>query len=131
MRRIKVHPKHASEARLVQDGKKVRLLTLSDLDLRTTAARRAHELIDSVHADLGGVDHLATGEQQLVQRACMIATMAEDIEAKWLLGESIDAAMLCTLSNAQRRLFETIGFRRARDVSPDLQTYLRSKEVAE
>jgi hypothetical protein len=52
MRRIKVHPKHASEARPVQDGKKVRLLTLADLDLRTTASRRARELIDAVHADL-------------------------------------------------------------------------------
>src|SRR5665811_841709 len=86
-------------------GTKVRLLTLADLDGRTHAAKRARELIDAIHADLGGVDQLATGEQQIVQRASLLGCMAEDLEAKWLTGVSIDPAMLATLANAQRRLF--------------------------
>lgn len=99
-------------------GPKFRLLTLAELDKRTSAARRAHDLIDSVTADLGGLDRLATGERQIVQRAAMIGTMAEDIEARWLMGEPVDATVLCTLANAQRRLFESVGLqRRPRDVS--------------
>ena len=100
---------------------KARLLTLADLDHRTTAARRAHDLIESIHTDLGGVDRLATGEQQIVQRAALIGTMAEDVEARWLAGQSIDPNILCVLANAQRRLFETLGLeRRSRDVSQTL-----------
>jgi hypothetical protein len=106
-------------------GPKVRLLTLADLDKRTSAARRAHDLIDSVTADLGGLDRLATGERQIVQRAAMIGTMAEDIEARWLLGEPVDATVLCTLANAQRRLFESVGLsRRPRELTPSVAEYV-------
>jgi hypothetical protein len=114
-------------------GTKVRLLTLADLDGRTHAAKRARELIDAIHADLGGVDQLATGEQQIVQRASLLGCMAEDLEAKWLTGVSIDPAMLATLANAQRRLFESLGLqRRARDTTPTLAQYLaRKSEAAE
>jgi hypothetical protein len=104
---------------------KVRLLTLADLDRRTSAARRAHELIASIQTDLGGLDRLATGEQQLVQRVAMIGTMAEDLEAKWLMGEAIDPTTLCTLANSQRRLFESLGLRRVpTDVTPSVSDYV-------
>ena len=42
-------------------GVKHRLLTLEQLDRRTNAARRVHEIIDAIHLDLGGEDQLATG----------------------------------------------------------------------
>jgi hypothetical protein len=109
------------------DGEKgkVRLLTLSDLDRRTSAARRARDLISSINEDLGGEDRLATGERQIAQRAALLGTLAEDIEARWLRGEPIDPAMLCTISNAQRRLFEAIGIqRRPRELNPRLKDYL-------
>ena len=110
-----------SEPDAPRHGPKFRLLTLAELDKRTSAARRAHDLIDSVTADLGGPDRLATGERQIVQRAAMIGTMAEDIEARWLLGEPVDATVLCTLANAQRRLFESVGLsRRPREVTPSV-----------
>jgi hypothetical protein len=116
------------EPRKAVDRGKVKLLTLADLDHRTTAARRAHDLIDSIHSDLGGVAHLATGEQQIVQRAALIGTMAEDVEARWLAGQSIDPNILCVLANAQRRLFETLGLsRRSKDVT--LSEYLAASEV--
>jgi hypothetical protein len=44
----------------------------------------------------------------------MIGTMAEDIEARWLLGEPVDPNALCTLANAQRRLLESLGLSRRR-----------------
>ena len=108
---------------------KVRLLTLADLDHRTTAARRAHDLIESIHTDLGGVDRLATGEQQIVQRAALIGTMAEDVEARWLAGQSVDPNILCVLANAQRRLFEALGLsRRSKNVTPSVAEYVSVDE---
>jgi hypothetical protein len=74
---------------------------------------------------------LATGERLLAQRACMIAVMSEDIESRWLLGEPVDAGMLCTLTNARRRVFETLGLqRRLRDTTPTLAAYLAIKAEA-
>lgn len=111
------------------DGGKVRLLTLGDLDRRTTAARRATELIEAITGDLGGTDRLATGERQIVQRVALLACMSEDIESRWLMGESVDPATLATLANCQRRLFEAIGLKRVpRDVTPSLSQYLQTKE---
>jgi hypothetical protein len=107
------------------DRGKIRLMTLSDLDRRTGAARRARELMDAIQDDLGGEDRLATGERQIIQRAALLGTLAEDIEARWLSGEAIDPAMLCTIGNAQRRLFEAVGIRRQpRDVTPRVSDYL-------
>jgi hypothetical protein len=48
-----------------RSGPEAKLLTLADLDRRTNAARRAHEVIDRIHSDLGGIDRLATGERQV------------------------------------------------------------------
>lgn len=108
-----------------KSGAKVRLLTLADLDRRTSSAKRAHDLIDAIHGDLGGLDRLATGERQIVQRSALIGAMAEDIEARWLLGEAVDPTVLCTLANAQRRLFETLGLsRRPMEVTPSVGAYL-------
>lgn len=106
-------------------GPKIRLLTLADLDKRTTAAKRARDLIRSVHVDLGGLDRLATGEKQVVQRAVLLGVMAEDIESRWLMGEAVDPVTLATLANAQRRLFESLGMaRRPREVTPSVADYV-------
>jgi hypothetical protein len=111
---------------------KVRLLTLSDLDGRTHAVKRANDLIVAIHEDLGGEDRLATGERQIVQRAALLGVLAEDLESRWLLGQSIDAGTLCAIGNAQRRLLETVGIRRRpKDVTPRLSTYLANTTAEE
>jgi hypothetical protein len=47
-----------------------------------------------------------------------------------LLGEPVDPALYATLSNAERRLLETVGLkRRSRDVTPDLREYLASRHA--
>jgi hypothetical protein len=98
--------------------KKIHLKSVADLDKRTAAYRRTCELIAAVEADLGGADQLSTGERQIVQRAALTGALAEDLEARWLAGEDIDAALYAALGNAQRRLLECLGLsRRARDVS--------------
>jgi hypothetical protein len=117
------------EADKTKVRQQVRLLTLADLDKRTTAARRARELIDAIASDLGG--DLSTGEQQVAQRASLLGCMAESLETQWLLGEPVDTAVYCTIINAQRRALETVGLkRRARDVGvPSLAQYLEQKET--
>jgi hypothetical protein len=111
---------------------KVRLLTLSDLDKRTSAARRAHDLIAAIQGDLGGEDRLATGERQIIQRAALLGTLAEDLETRWLAGEPIDPGTLCAIGNAQRRLLEAVGLKRVpKEIVPTVRAYLEHVERAE
>jgi hypothetical protein len=117
------------------DGKntgKLRLLTLSHLDGRTAAAKRARDLIEAIETDLGGSDRLSTGERQLVQRAAVLGAVLTDTESRWIEGEPVDLTGYCTIVNAQRRVLETIGLRRrSRDVTPDLHDYLAQKHKAD
>jgi hypothetical protein len=67
----------------------------------------------------------ATGERQIIQRAALLGTLAEDLETRWLDGQQIDPGTLCAIGNAQRRLLEAVGIKRVpRDVTPKLSTYL-------
>ena len=126
-------PKMPSDAVAMQvgnAGKKIRLLSLHDLDRRTAAYRRTVDLIEAIENDAGGHDRLSTGERQIIQRIALTCTLAEHLEARWLSGEEIDPALYCTLANAQKRLLETVGLRRVpRDVTPSLAEYLRSRDA--
>ncbi|CUT15796.1 hypothetical protein BF49_6876 [Bradyrhizobium sp.] len=107
---------------------KTKLLTLADLDGRTRAAQAVSKTISALVSDLGGNDHLSTGEHEIVKSAAMTGAMLENMAARWLTGEPIDPGQYATLSNAQRRLLETVGLRRrSRDVTPSLSQYLASK----
>ena len=76
-------------------------------------------MIDEIEGDLGGGDRLSTAERQLVQRAAVLGAVLTDAESRWIDGEPIDPVTYCTIVNAQRRVFETVGLhRRARDVTP-------------
>jgi len=109
---------------------KHRLLTLDAIDRRTAAYKRTRELIDAIEADLGGADQISAAARQLVQHAAVHGALLEDQAARWLDGEPIDAATFATLSNAQRRLFETVGIKRVpRDVT-DLRSYLETRNRA-
>ena len=50
---------------------KARLLTLDQIDGRTTAARAARDMMADIESDLGGRDQLSTAELQLIQRAAI------------------------------------------------------------
>jgi hypothetical protein len=110
---------------------RVRLLTLDELDGRTSAARLVRELIASIENDLGGADALTEGQRQLVQRAAVLGAMIEDSETRWIGGAEFDAAAYLAQINAQRRVLATIGLeRRARNVTPSIGEYLRSSATA-
>jgi hypothetical protein len=104
---------------------KARLLTLDDLDRRTSAYRETRKLITDLEGDLGGGDRLSTGERQLVQRAAVLGSMLADTEGRWIEGEPIDLGGYCAIVNAQRRVLEAIGLRRQpRDVTPSVADYV-------
>jgi hypothetical protein len=106
----------------------IRLLTLNHIDKRTSAFRRAHELIEALQSDLGGIANLSEAAKQLVQRAACLGTFIESCEAEWLGGQKVDLPTYMSAVNVQRRVLATIGLeRRSRDVTPNLETYLASK----
>jgi hypothetical protein len=111
---------------------KPRLLSLSDLDQRTSAAKVAKALIAEVSADLGGEDRLTAAQRQLIMRSAMLGAIAADLEARWVAGETIEVGELMQAANAQRRLLVSLGLdRRARDMTPSLSEYLRRKREVE
>jgi hypothetical protein len=118
---------------------KLRLQTISQLDQRTLAAKRAHQLIAAISRDLtgGDTDQLTEGARQLVKHAAILGTMLESAEHAWLSGEPVDLNSFYTALNSQRRILVTLGLeRRAKDVSPNLAQYQamkrqrRAEEVA-
>ena len=106
-------------------GAKVRRLSLDNLDGRTRAAQALNANILALEADLGGADHLAAGERQMVRRAALAGVMCEDLGARWLLGEPVDPALFAQLANAERRLLEAIGLnrlnKRSGNAAPELE----------
>ncbi len=107
---------------------RVRLRTLADLDRRTSAARAALELRNSIMADLGGERVLSTMQCAIIDSAATLGAMLEDMAAVYLAGEGADLGLYATLANAQRRLLADLGLeRRARDITPDLRDYVNGK----
>jgi hypothetical protein len=106
-----------------------RFVTFENMDRRCGAFRETKRLIGEIEGDLGGPDQLSTGERQLVQRGGVLGAILTDMEARWLAGEAIDVPMYCTVVNAQRRVFESIGLRRRpKDITPPLRDYLEAAE---
>lgn len=112
-------------------GQKSRLVTLNDLDQRTSAARRVREVMAALESDLGGSDHLSTAQRILVQRIAVQAAIIENSEASWARGEAVDIGSYTTMVNALRRNLETIGLeRRARDVNFTIDDLAREFQAA-
>jgi hypothetical protein len=111
---------------------KAKLATLDQLDGRTVAARQARETISAIESDLGGAENITTAMRQIIESAAVTSAMVADLGSRWLAGEQIDLALFCTLGNAQRRLFETIGFSRVpKNVTPSVSEYLAQKTPTE
>lgn len=99
---------------------------LAGVDMRTHGGRRFKELC----ADL--VDHLAgevTAPQlAIIRRAAALSVWCEEQEAAQASGEDFDVERFNGATNTLRRLLADLGLeRKARDVTPDLATYLRGR----
>ncbi len=129
----RITPKHRPKpttASRVSNGSSL----LHNVDGRSVWARRAKDLIQAHIADLGGAENISSAELSLVRRAATIATELERRESEFAkAGEvrSEDLETFARVSSQPRRLLETLGLkRRAKDVTPDLHTYLRNRESA-
>jgi hypothetical protein len=116
----------------MSDQPKVRLLTLDSLDRRTAAAKNINDLIAAIEADQGGADDMSTARRSIAETAAVATAMIRDLAARWIKGEQVDLGLFATLSNAQRRAFETLGFDRvAKNVTPSVSEYLAQKTTTE
>jgi hypothetical protein len=106
-----------------------RLFALETLDGRTKTAMRFQDLVEGIVSDLGGRDRISTGALQLVRRAATLSIMAEAMEADVVANKAFDAELYGTMCDRIGRLFGRLGLeRKARDVTPDLKSYLEAKD---
>jgi hypothetical protein len=108
---------------------KVRLLTRQSLDGRTKARKRFDAVVDGIASDLGGEAHLTTVQRHLVEAFAGCAVVVHDINARLLLGQSIDIGEASQAVSSLVRLAQRIGVgRHIRDVT-DLTDHIARLEA--
>jgi hypothetical protein len=105
---------------------------LPNVDGRSTWARRCRDLIGLHVADKGGDASVSEAERAIIRRAAVLITELEIMEARFAVSDGAsDIAELDAYqraANSLRRLLESVGIqRRARDVTPTIETYLGAK----
>ena len=79
--------------------------------------------------DLGGSDHLSEGQRQLIRRAATLSIMSESVEADFIRNLAFDSEAYGVLCDRLGRCLGRLGLeRKARDVTPDLKSYLEAKD---
>jgi hypothetical protein len=102
-----------------------RLFAPETVDGRSVAARRFHDILQQIQADLGGADRLSEGERQLCRRAATMSMTCELMEAEAVAGRAFDVDSFGQLTDRLGRCFQRLGLeRRSVDVSPTLPGYL-------
>jgi hypothetical protein len=106
-------------------GKKLRLVSLKDLDGRSIAAKEAEAFRAAVVSDLGGEEHLSAVEQQLATNVAWGAARLNDMNARWAMGQDVAPTEIATVENAFNRTAQLLGTkRRSRDITPKLTDFL-------
>lgn len=109
---------------------------LRDVDHRTAPMRRLRDLIDQHTEDCGGNAAISEAERSIIRRASMIELQLEMMEQSWARdNECVATATQLTeyqrAANSLRRMLESLGLkRRAKDITPDLETYARTRATA-
>jgi hypothetical protein len=104
-----------------------RLRTISDLDGRTRAARRARDLAAAFAADLGGT--LTAAQRLAVDRAAALCALAEDARARRLAGDTtISLEDVVRVDNAAQRAVRMLGIKSGgKPKTSNLNEYLAGK----
>jgi hypothetical protein len=105
---------------------------LVSIEKNSGAARFFDKMIREIEQDLGGRRHLTRIEGELIRAFCGAATALRYLNHQVLLGEvgEIDLSGYATIASTILRIGSKLGLqRRARDVTPTLDQYLRAKEV--
>jgi hypothetical protein len=117
---------------------------LPNIDNRTLWVRRFRDLIALHTTDLGGEDVVTEGEKALIRRAACLMVELERLEMLFADGQEELAPQFKhqgragrlhrldvyqRVSNTLRRTLEALGLqRRAKDVTPTLDQYLRDRK---
>jgi hypothetical protein len=107
---------------------------LVPIDRTGGAARFFDKMVREIEQDLGGRRHLTRIEGELVRAFAGAATTLQYLNHQVLLGEvsEIDLSGYATIASTILRIGSKLGLqRRARDVTPTLEQYLREKEATE
>ena len=98
-------------------------------DGRGAWTRRWRDLHEAHIADLGGPGGLSEAQLSLCRRVAAIEVQLEQMEAKMSEGDvEVDMDQYGRLAGHLRRILETLGVKRvAKDVTPDLKTYLAAR----
>jgi hypothetical protein len=101
-------------------------------DPKTRASRRFRDLLAAISNDLGGAEHLSTGQMQLARRCALISVACEEMEQKAVKGEDFNVEMYGTLTDRLGRALSRLGLQRQpRDITPSLEGYLNDIGPAE
>src|ERR1700730_7262897 len=97
-------------------------------DGRSATYRRFKDVLEQILADLGGPDILSEGQRQLCRRAATLSIMAESMECDAVGNKPFDVDLYGMLTDRLGRCLQRLGLeRKARDVTPTLQSYLAAK----
>ena len=103
---------------------KVQMLTRENLDRRTKAHRAFNQLANGITQDLGGRDRLSTIELALVDAFAGAALHLQNLNARLLLGETIDLTEHATAISSLVRISSRIGTARRPKEVESLRSYL-------
>ena len=90
--------------------------------------------VDASHGsiDLGGVETLTAGQQQLIKRCAMISVACELMEKEAISGQPLNAIAYGTLTGHLTRTLNALGLKREPiDVTPALHQYLDTLQPAD
>jgi hypothetical protein len=83
-------------------------------------------------ADCGGIDALSEAKLAVIKRACVMIVELEQRELQFAEHGATDLQLeqYSRVAANLRRMLESVGLERVpKDVTPDLQTYLKLKEA--
>lgn len=124
---LEANPKSTARSRL-SNGSEV----LPGVDGRSVYVRTMKAFMADMEADLGG--DVSTAQHAIVRRAAALEVELVRLEQDFALAGQAEAGALDLYqrtANSQRRLLETVGIeRKARDITPDLRSYVASKVAA-
>lgn len=105
---------------------------LPNIDGRSVVARRYRDILAAIIVDQGGLDRMAEARVQVARRFAACCVLAEELEARLANRQQIDIAQHATLTSTMVRVAQRIGINRtAKNITPDLNTYIRTKHSDE
>ena len=88
-------------------------MRLADLDGRTKVRKAAEKMFNDLVEDMGGERHvIGAGKRAIAESAAVLKAAADDMGARYLIGEPIDITAYATIANSLRRLLVDVGLER-------------------